>query len=123
MASLLCQLHCWGRNTPGVDLRRPAALDPQSPTDRSFVAAVLRLAPGLSRCTVEMNVDHRHVVVTTETLRTLTLLGVDVGVNLDGGSVIGQGSEKGSGEEGESAETREFGAWVVETVTARRQGR
>jgi hypothetical protein len=100
-------------SAPGVDFRRTPATTPQGPEDRKFVAEVLRLAPGLSNGTVELNVDHRHVAVITEELGTLTLLGVDVGVNLNSGSVMAHESEEGSGGDGESAETMEFGGRVI----------
>ena len=98
---------------PGVELLRTPATAPQSPQDRSFVAEVLRLAPGLSYGTVELNVDHRHVAVITGESGTLTLLGLEVGVNLNSGSVMAQESEGGSGGDGESAETIGFGGRVV----------
>ncbi|MGD2067616.1 MAG: DUF5666 domain-containing protein [Gemmatimonadota bacterium] len=80
-----------------VELRRAPVFPPQGPADTRFVAAEVRLDLTSDRQVLELNLDGRHLTVQSDALGTLTMLGMEVGVDLDGTSRIEERSAEQSG--------------------------
>lgn len=69
--------------TPGIELRRPAPASPQAPDDASFLPTDVRLDDEAEHPEIEMNVDDRHLSLSSSNEGTVTLLGLEIQVTGD----------------------------------------
>lgn len=68
---------------PGIELRRPAPASPQEPDDAAFLPTDVRLDDEAEDSEIEMNVDDRHLSLSSSDEGTVTLLGLEIQVTSD----------------------------------------
>ena len=86
-----------GGSAPGVELSRAPVSPPQAPEEMMFVAQEVRLDADSDDHVLDLNVDGRHLLVQSQEVGTLTLLGTEIGVDLQNGSLLEERTSEESG--------------------------